>query len=74
MEPVAVAADSFLVVGIKTRTTNRIEAAPETAKIPAHWRRYLVDKIGTAVTDRVSADEVIVVYTDFVDESRGATT
>jgi predicted transcriptional regulator YdeE len=72
MEPIAVAADSFLVVGIKTRTTNRIESAPETAKIPALWRRYIMDKTGTAVTDRVSADEVIVVYTDFVDDSRGA--
>ena len=72
MEPVAVAADSFLVVGIKTRTTNRIEAAAETRKIPSLWRRYFVDKIGAAITDRISADEVIVVYTDFVDESRGA--
>jgi len=72
MEPIAVAADSFHVVGIKTRTTNRIEAAPETAKIPRLWRRYFVDKIGTALTDRLSAEEVIVVYTDFVDEFRGS--
>jgi predicted transcriptional regulator YdeE len=74
MEPVPVATDGFLVVGIRTRTTNRIEAVSETAKIPALWRRYFADKIGEAVPHRISADGVVVVYTNFVDESRGAYT
>jgi predicted transcriptional regulator YdeE len=74
MERLEVATDSFLVAGIKTRTTNRIEAVSEMARIPPLWRRYFADKIGEAVPHRAKADGIIVVYTNFADESRGAYT
>jgi predicted transcriptional regulator YdeE len=72
MEPVALACEAFLVVGIKTRTTNRVEAVSETARIPALWRRFRDEKIGEAIPDRLPADEVVAVYTEFENESRGA--
>ena len=74
MQSLEVETSGFLVVGIKTRTTNRIEAASETAKIPALWRRYFADKIGEAIPQRVFGDGVFVVYTNFADDSRGAYT
>lgn len=74
MECLEVATDRFVVAGIKTRTTNRIEAASETAKIPALWRRYFADKIGEAIPHRVPGEGVFVVYTNFADDSRGAYT
>jgi predicted transcriptional regulator YdeE len=72
MEPVAVASEAFLVVGIKTRTTNRVEAFSETARIPALWRRFRDEKFGEAIPDRLPVGEVVAVYTDFANESRGA--
>jgi predicted transcriptional regulator YdeE len=72
MEPVAVASEAFLVVGIKTRTTNRVEAVSETARIPVLWRRFRDEKFGEEIPDLLPADEVVAVYTDFEDESRGA--
>ena len=47
MHPVVVATDAFLVVGIKARTTHRIEAVSQTAKIPALWRRFSVEDISS---------------------------
>ncbi|HUE16634.1 MAG TPA: hypothetical protein VMR25_20840, partial [Planctomycetaceae bacterium] len=53
MQPVAVATDAFLVVGIRARTTHRIEAVEQTAKIPALWQRFLVDGVSNKVPERL---------------------
>lgn len=71
MQPVAVATDAFLVVGIRVRTTHRIEAVEQTARIPALWRRFSVDDASTKITERVSDPSVIVVYVDYENDDRG---
>jgi predicted transcriptional regulator YdeE len=66
MEPTAVATGGFLVVGLRTRTTNRIEAVPEMAKIAPLWRRFCDDKVSDRVPQRLpGSSEVIAVYFDF---------
>jgi predicted transcriptional regulator YdeE len=71
MHPVVVATDAFLVVGIKARTTHRIEAVSQTAKIPALWRRVSVEDISSQIPARLSDPAVIVVYADYESDDRG---
>jgi len=71
MHPIAVNAGDLLVAGIKLRTTHRIEAVPETAKIPALWRRFSADKIGDQIPDRSGDAAVLVLYTDYEREDAG---
>jgi predicted transcriptional regulator YdeE len=66
MDHVAVATGGFLVVGLRTRTTNRIEAVPRTAKIVPLWQKFCDDKISDRVPQRLpGSSEVIAVYFDF---------
>ena len=71
MRPVAVATDAFLVVGIRVRTTHRIEAIEQTAKIPALWRRFCADDVSAKIPDRLSDPAVIAVYADYENDDRG---
>jgi predicted transcriptional regulator YdeE len=72
MDPTAVATNSFLVVGLRTRTTNRIEAVPETAKISALWGRFYADQVSDQIPDRLSdSPEVVAVYFDYESDHRG---
>jgi predicted transcriptional regulator YdeE len=68
MQPVAVATDAFLVVGIKARTTDRIEAVGQTARIPALWRRFFVDDISSQIPEQLADSAVIAVYVDYADD------
>jgi predicted transcriptional regulator YdeE len=66
MEPVAVATGAFLVVGLRTRTTNRIEAVPEMAKIVRLWQRFFDQKVSDRVPHRLAgSSEIVSVYFDF---------
>ncbi len=71
MHPVAVATDAFLVVGIKTRTTNRIEAIPQMAKISALWRRFIVDDVSSQIPARLADPDIIAVYTEYESDHNG---
>jgi predicted transcriptional regulator YdeE len=71
MQPVVVCVDAFLVVGIRARTTHRIEAVGQTAKIPALWRRYSVDDVGAQIPHRLPDPAVIGVYVDYESDDRG---
>ncbi len=72
MDPTAVATGAFLVVGLQTRTTNRIEAVPETAKIASLWRKLYADDVSDRIPERVAdAPEVIAVYHDYESDHRG---
>lgn len=65
MQPVVVSAGDFLVVGVRVRTTRRIEAVAQTEKIPALWRRFFADKVGDQIPDRLADTAVLAVYADF---------
>jgi predicted transcriptional regulator YdeE len=72
MDPIAVATGAFLVVGLRTRTTNRIEAVPETAKISPLWRKFYADKVSDLIPLRVpGAPEIVAVYYDYESDHRG---
>jgi len=71
MEPVTVATDAFLVVGIRARTTNRIEAVAQTAKIPSLWQRFFADNIESKIPERLAAPEIIAVYSDYERDYQG---
>jgi predicted transcriptional regulator YdeE len=71
MQSVVVATDAFLVVGVKTRTTHRIEAVSQTARIPALWRRFFVDNVSAKIPERLSAADIVAVYTGYENDDRG---
>jgi predicted transcriptional regulator YdeE len=71
MQPVDVSAGDTLVAGIKVRTTHRIEAVAQTAKIPALWRRFFVDKLGDQIPDRLPDPAVRAVYSEYEREDSG---
>jgi predicted transcriptional regulator YdeE len=71
MHPIAVATDAFLVVGIKARTTNRIEAVPQTAKIPILWQRFFEEDVAAAIPERLPDPDVIAVYTKYESDHQG---
>jgi predicted transcriptional regulator YdeE len=72
MDPTAVATGAFLVVGLRTRTTNRIEAVPETAKIGSLWRKFYADGVSDFIPERVAdSPEVVAVYYDYESDHRG---
>jgi predicted transcriptional regulator YdeE len=71
MQPVAVATDAFLVVGIRARTTHRIEAVEQTAKIPALWQRFLVDGVSNKIPERLPEPAAIAVYSEYENDDRG---
>jgi predicted transcriptional regulator YdeE len=71
MHPVAVNAGDLLVAGVKLRTTHRIEAVAQTAKIPALWRRFFVDKVGDQIPDRLPDAAVLAIYSDYDRDDSG---
>ncbi|HEV8000154.1 MAG TPA: GyrI-like domain-containing protein [Planctomycetaceae bacterium] len=72
MDPTAVATGAFLVVGLRTRTTNRIEAVPETAKIGSLWRKFYADSVSDRIPDRLAeCPEIVAVYFDYESDHRG---
>jgi predicted transcriptional regulator YdeE len=71
MKPVVVSAGDFLVAGLRVRTTHRIEAFAQTAKIPALWRRFFVDKVGDQIPDRLPDSTVLAVYSDYDRDDAG---
>jgi predicted transcriptional regulator YdeE len=72
MHPVAVATGAFLVVGLRTRTTNRIEAIPEMARISPLWQKFYADKISDRIPFRLAdSPEIVAVYFDYESDHRG---
>jgi len=72
MEPIAIATGAFLVAGLRTRTTNRIEAVPEMAKISPLWRKFYADKVSDQIPFRLpGSDEIVAVYFDYESDYRG---
>jgi predicted transcriptional regulator YdeE len=72
MDPIAVATSAFLVVGLRTRTTNRIEAVPEMAKISPLWRQFCADDVSNQIPHRLpDSPEIVAVYFDYEGDYRG---
>jgi predicted transcriptional regulator YdeE len=72
MDPIAVATGAFLVVGLRTRTTNRIEAVPGMARISPLWRQFHADKVSDLIPFRLAdSPEIVAVYFDYESDHRG---
>ncbi|MEN3339634.1 MAG: hypothetical protein V7647_3310 [Acidobacteriota bacterium] len=60
---------SSTVIGVTARTTNRAEADPSTARIPALWRRFF--EIEPAIPNRTDPNVVIAAYTAYESDHTG---
>ena len=56
-----------------SRCAPRIGSKPsrKTAKIPALWQRFLVDKAGDQIPDRLPDTDLLAVYTDYDRDDSG---
>jgi predicted transcriptional regulator YdeE len=59
------------VVGIEALTSDRLEADPATAAIPALWRRYRQEGWERRIPNRAGAGATCAVYTDYRRDHRG---
>src|SRR4051794_19458744 len=64
-----VALDGLTVVGVAARTTNRAEADPATATIPALWQRFFREQ--EQIPGRRDRDIVVGVYTAYESDHTG---
>ena len=64
-----VALNGFTVVGVAARTTNRAEADPAAAKIPALWGRFFMEQ--DQISGRLDPDVVFGVYTGYESDHTG---
>ncbi|WP_455207318.1 GyrI-like domain-containing protein [Kaarinaea lacus] len=59
------------VVGIKTATSNTLEADPQTARIPALWQRFFSESIDEQISNKLDEGILFGVYTGYDNEQRG---
>ena len=71
MTPELLAKPELLVIGIETRTTNRDEIAPATAKIPALWGRFFQEGIAEGIPNRKPGGFTIGAYTNYESDDTG---
>jgi predicted transcriptional regulator YdeE len=71
MKPELLAKPELLVIGIETRTTNRDEMAPATAKIPALWGRFFQAGIRERIPNRKPEGFTIGAYTKYEGDHTG---
>ncbi len=63
--------EPFLLVGIKTRTTNAKETSPITASIHGHWQRFFAENVAMQIPNKAANNKVFGVYTDYESDMRG---
>lgn len=73
MEPTLAQITAFTVAGISTRTTNREESVPETAKLPSLWGRFFAEGIASQIANAAEA-KVYGVYSAYESDVNGAYT
>lgn len=72
MTPTLVHIDSFIVSGIKTRTSNDNEMIPAQAKLPLLWGEFFNKNVRENVEHKVKQSPVYGVYTNYESDYRGA--
>ena len=71
MKPEWLAKPEILLIGIATRTANRDEMAPATAKIPALWGRFFQEGIAERIPNRKPGGFTIAAYTKYESDHTG---
>jgi predicted transcriptional regulator YdeE len=71
MKPSFVEHGPLHVVGISTRTTNRNEGDPATARIPGLWQTYFADAIANEIPNRLDDGTVLGVYFGYASDHTG---
>jgi predicted transcriptional regulator YdeE len=71
VRPERVRRDEARVVGIQTQTSSLREADPDTAAVPALWRRFEDDRLGDRIPGRAGARTTCAVYSDYQDAGDG---
>ena len=59
------------LIGIETRTSNRDEAPPSTAKIPGLWGRFFQEGIAERIPNRKPDGALIGAYTKYESDHTG---
>lgn len=70
-KPVSSRENGFYVVGMETRTTNALEAAPSTAKVPALWERVRSDPLMESIPKRLAKGKMFGVYYNYEGDENG---
>lgn len=71
MTPTLVHIDSFIVTGIKTRTSNDNEMIPAQAKLPILWGSFINQNISSKIANKVKQSPIYGVYTNYASDYRG---
>jgi len=60
---------AFIVIGLKTNTTNANESNPETALIPGLWQQFFSENIESQIPNITDANTILGVYWDYEGEN-----
>lgn len=71
MKPQLLATPEILLIGIETRTSNRDEMTPATAKIPALWGRFFQEGMAERIPTRKPDGFTIGAYTKYESDHTG---
>ena len=71
MKPQLSTRPELRLIGIETRTTNRDEMAPSTARIPGLWGRFFQEGIAERIPNRKPGGPLIGAYTNYESDHTG---
>ena len=71
MKPQLLARPELTIIGIETRTINRAEMAPSTAKIPVLWRRFFDERIAEKIPNKKPQGPVMAAYAKYESDHTG---
>src|SRR3954447_22529825 len=69
MKPNMVTRDAKKIIGIEARTSNRSEANPQTAKIPALWQKFF--QVEERIPNRMDTNTIFGTYTNYESDHNG---
>ena len=71
MEINEVTLKGFKVIGIETRTNNKLESDPSTSRIAKLWNKYFTEKVETKIPNKNNETKFMGVYTDYESDVNG---
>jgi predicted transcriptional regulator YdeE len=68
MQPYIVTKDEIKLIGLETRTLNRHEMDPATAKIPKLWKQFSTEELADKIPSRTDVDTLFGTYTNYASD------
>jgi predicted transcriptional regulator YdeE len=68
MQPYIVTKDEIKLIGLETRTLNRHEMDPATAKIPTLWEGFFAEGVAEKIPGRTDGSTLFGTYTNYVSD------